>query len=40
MTKENDEAKILEAVSSYRMAEVEKRDGETLAMAAYAVADA
>lgn len=40
MTKESDEAKILEAVSSYRTAEVENRDGETLAMSAYAVADA
>ena len=40
MTKENDEAKILEAVSSYRVAEVENRDGEALAEAAYAVADA
>lgn len=40
MTKVSDETKIQEAVHSYRMAEVEKRDGETLARAAYDVADA
>lgn len=40
MTKENDEAKILEAVSCYRMAVVENRDDEALAESAYAVADA
>lgn len=40
MTKVSDKTKIQEAVHSYRMAEAEKSDAETLARAAYDVADA